>query len=154
MKLDSKKHKRSGSGSYGEYFKLGKGKGVKLLRGRWETKAKALNSRAWRLANKEADLLDIAKDSKVVPKCYGAKIVKSDKQFRVGIVMQHLGNTTLNETGLMDEEHSDVRDILMEALEDVGIIHTDLHGDNIMYYRKKFYAIDFTPFTIKVDKSI
>jgi RIO-like serine/threonine protein kinase len=154
MKLDNKKHKGSGSGSFAEYFKLGKGKGVKLLRGSHRTRASALKSRNWALAHREADLLDAAYCSKVVPKCYGVKLVKYGNHYRVGIVMQHLGHTKLNETNLNLSEGSDIRDLILEALEDVGITHTDLHSENIMVYRGKFYAIDFTPFAIKVDKSI
>lgn len=133
------------SGAFGVYFKLREGKGIKVLEAKFRSQVAAYNSYEFDLAKEEAEILKAAQESGVVPKCYGVRIVRRGNGFHVGILMQHLGNKTLRKLRYNWEKQSDIYDSLNDALEDVGVKHNDLHVDNIMYYRGKYYAIDFSP---------
>jgi tRNA A-37 threonylcarbamoyl transferase component Bud32 len=135
-------------GSFGSYYQLSGAVGVKVLHGvRFTSMKKALASRTYRLAAKEASLLCQAEESGVVPKCYGVTLVKEGNKYGVGILMQHLGTKTLSMSGACE---SVAYDTVNEALREIGIVHDDLHNRNIMVYRGKYYAIDFSPNFVKI----
>lgn len=131
-------------GANGEYVKLSSQIGIKLIHSKlFTTQTKAMKSTAWKLAMGESENLKLAFDSGVVPQSYGVSLVKVGSGFRVGVLMQHLGGTTLDNSEFYDDV--DVYEHLRDKLKEVGIKHFDLHGDNIMVYRGKCYAIDFSP---------
>lgn len=135
------KYETSGGG-YGSYYELSATVGVKVLhRKNFKSMKKALNSRLYREAMKESELLCMAFESGVVPRCYGVTLVKDDEGYGVGILMQHLGNKTLRDKG----DRTEAYDTIQDALEEVGLRHLDLHRGNMMVYRGKYYAIDFSP---------
>lgn len=150
-------------GSFGRYVKLSNSVGIKLIytNGKYEGEnalrklkgfrsvAEAMRSWTWREANMEADILFQAQESGVVPICYGATVVMVGSRYHIGILMQHLGGKPLSETSHYGE--ADVYEYLYEKLEECGVSHGDLHEDNIMVYRGKFYAVDFSPYCVMVE---
>lgn len=131
-------------GAHGIYYKLNNTLGVKIIRSKtFKTVREANKSRAHGRAIRESELLTEALESGVVPRCYGVTLVKVRNGYRVGILMQHLGNKRLAETEHI--ERGDIYEDIHEKLMELGIDHGDLHEDNIMVYRGKFYAIDFSP---------
>lgn len=134
-------------GSYGIYFELSASVGLKVIRTAkdFPTVAKAVSSRTFKRAQKEAELLDLAFETGVVPRCYGITIVKARRGYAVGILMQHLGHQTVEEA-----QESEAYDFITDALAEHGIKHKDLHRNNIMVYRGKFYAVDFDSRFVRV----
>lgn len=145
-----RKRKSTGGGAYGTYYPIGEGKGIKLLNGTdmfmdkdFRTIKEAKASENYVFALDEADLLKKAYRSGVTPKCYGVRIVKlPNGRYVPGVVMQHLGNKTLEK--LPSKEYNNVESEIWETLEEIGIIHQDLHPGNIMKFKGKYYAIDFS----------
>lgn len=135
------------TGVHGAYVKLSNTMGIKVIHSKpFRTQAKAYRSQAYKLAVRESYNLQVAYDSGVVPRCYGIMLVKTKAGYRVGVLMQHLGATPLAKSDFYDSH--EVFDDLTERLKEVGIYHADLHEDNIMVYRGKFYAVDFSPQSI------
>lgn len=132
-------------GEFGDYVQLTRGRGIKLIGREFKTAEDAYCSDNFAEAKEEADLLREAQASKVVPKCYGVRVIRHGKHFRVGILMQHLGKKRVSDMNINEDEFNQIRARLWEKLFDSGIEHNDLHDKNVMFYRKKFYAIDFSP---------
>lgn len=147
------KNTKTPCGAYGTYFRVSRGRGIKILKGSWRSMQGAYNSHQFDMARQEAELLKIAEDSGVTPRCYGVRVVKRGTVYRVGILMQHLGNKTLADLGLPEHQRSDVYDRVNDALIHAGINHCDLHTRNIMFCDGKYYAIDFSPDCIDVMES-
>lgn len=138
-------------GQHGWYVKLSPSVGVKVIKSSiYKSKAKAYKSRAYRLATQESANLQLAFETGVVPRCYGVTIVKVKRGYQVGILMQHLGTLTLSNSEFYDT--FDIYEGICDKLEEVGIYHQDLHEDNVMVYRNKFYAIDFSPLCVTLDE--
>lgn len=147
--LTNEQQNSSISGLHGTYLKLSPSVGVKIIHSpTYRSKSKAYLSRAFRRAREESDTLQYAYETGVVPRCYGAVLVKVKSGFRVGVLMQHLGTLTLSNSEFYDcaAVYYDIKDKLRE----LGIFHNDLHDDNIMVYRGKCYAIDFAPECVTV----
>lgn len=138
----------SGKGAYGRYYKLSSKKGIKLLEDKYITYDDALNGYRIKEAIKEVELLREAKSRyKNIPTCYGIKIIEKQGIFRIGIVMQHLGETTaMDVEGFTDEKKCKLEKDLL----DIGIKHRDLHLGNIMFYKNDYYIIDFTPCNVQI----
>lgn len=148
---DQQDHEYS-AGAHGYYIKLSPSLGVKVIHSPiYRNKTKAYKSFAWREARLEARILDMAFETGIVPRCYGATIVRVKGGYRLGVLMQHLGNKTLGESAHYYDE-SDISVAIHEKLEEIGIYHQDLHEDNIMVYRGKFYAIDFSPNCVTLEE--
>lgn len=139
------KSKSGPKGSYGSYHKLTRTKGVKVLKGSYKSVMDAINSYQMEEAMKERDLLLKVQHSGMTPKCYGVAIVEWGKKFRVGIVMEHLGETRLSDLGLDEDEESDIMAELEDKICNFGINHTDIHSYNVMFKNRKYYVIDFSP---------
>lgn len=143
-------HEEIGGGSYASYFKLNEEVGVKVIDGGYHTEREVKFSQEWKDAKKEARLLTGAYASGVVPYCYGAKIIKRHRRWYAAIVMQHLGDVHIFQVKKLDKMSN--YDKLHDALDKIGYSHCDLHGSNIMVYRGKLYAVDFSPDFITVKK--
>lgn len=136
-------------GSYGDYWKLSETRGIKVLRKDFNTIKQAKNSNSMAEAQLESDFFIKSKKTGVVPECFGTRIVMVGSHFRVGILMEHLGETRLMDYR-GDADHYQVRKQLEQKFIDIGIQRNDLHNENIMVKDGKFYAIDFTPFTVTI----
>lgn len=139
------KKSKTPKGAHGTYFKLTRTRGIKVLKGSFRSLASAYNSYTFDLAKEEAELLVMAEHTGIVPKCYGVRVVRRGHSYRVGILMEHLGNKTLEDMNFNIDKESKIYDNLNETLNLAGIEHSDLHSKNIMFHRGKCYAIDFSP---------
>jgi tRNA A-37 threonylcarbamoyl transferase component Bud32 len=161
LTITKKQIEEAPGGAFGKYVKLSPSLGIKLIYTKGEyyddmrkfkgfrSISKAIQSWTWREANIEADFLFAAQESGVVPRCYGATVVLVGSRYHIGILMQHLGGKAL-----ADHENYDsveVFNYLHDRLEDLGIYHGDLHEDNIMVYRGKYYAVDFSPYFVNME---
>lgn len=150
MKLPVKEH---GSGVSGIYYKLNEKVGVKILEGKpFKTIAGAKRSERMEEAKSEAQNLQDAYETGIVPACFGTGIFRSPGntvEYNVGVVMQHLGSRTLSTLKKVDK--SAVVHQLLDQLEEFGINHEDLHEENIMLFRCKYYVIDFDPCLVSVE---
>lgn len=140
----------SGWGCYGKYYQLSSTKGIKVIQGCFNTIEEVINSDELNQAIQEAVLLKQARARyEYIPKCYGVKIISFGGSYKVGILMQHLTGP-LAEDFCDYEEYDQVRATLTKTLRDKGIVHSDLHGNNVIRYKDKWWVIDFTPSCIKL----
>jgi tRNA A-37 threonylcarbamoyl transferase component Bud32 len=139
----------TGGGHYGNYYQLSATRGIKVLDGEsgdyFSTRKEALRSDFYEEAKEEAKLLRKAYKSGLTPKCYGVRLVKIGSSYAVGIEMEHIRGTTLENACINYSTKTDLERELKDALQENGITHGDLHWANIMYYRGKVKAIDFSP---------
>lgn len=158
--LKIKRKNMTNGGAYGTYYYVGEGKGVKVFNNpdsyethSFSTPGEARDSLAWQDAEMEARYLRIAQPSGVVPKCYGAKVIRTeDGKYAVGIVLEHLGRMTLRRKLPRGHRRQDaIYEKLLKQLGKYGVNHYDLHPENVMWYKGKFYAIDFSHECISVD---
>lgn len=139
----------SGAGCYGSYFILSSSKGMKILREKYDDYEDVMESYALQSAIKEASLLKEARSRyEYIPKCYGVRIIEKDGKYRVGIILQHLDGKLGGQCEHYEER--DVRRELEKQLEKKGITHNDLHSENCIWYKEKWWVIDFTPSSIKI----
>ena len=149
--IDLSKHKATGEGDYGSFYPTSKLRGVKVLVTQYESIADLLASSAMIRAKEEADLLTSAYVTGIVPKCFGVVIVKKSKtRYHAGIQMQLLGTKTLHKVMDDEELRESIKDGLKNTLKGYGFNHKDLHANNVMVYKGKYWAIDFSPDYVKV----
>lgn len=150
-KTINKKNKNVYSGVYGFYYRISKLRGIKVFQDGYESIKLLKESQTYKDAIQEKKLLDqlIKRKSKITPKCYGIKIVLRDNYYHIGIVLRHLGNITLFDRDLHPDKEDEIIDKLNDKLSNYNLIHGDLHNRNVMYYKRKYWAIDFTPVNIK-----
>lgn len=141
------------SGCFGSYHRVGKDMGIKVLEGCFETEADAKNSCNWQDAQEEAYAMRRAQKSGIAPKCYGVYVVRNsdsaEGNYYVGILMQHLGQNLLGhrmDKGIVSGmRQEDIQDEIRKKLLKVGVEHGDLHRENVIYFKRKYYALDFGP---------
>lgn len=91
---------------------------------------------------------------KYVPKSYGVKIFNTKSGYRVGLVMQHVGDTTLkdlrrkrvpylNKKVFLDKTADIIINKLRRKIRHKGQSHNDLHAKNVIYDKGKFWVIDW-----------
>lgn len=141
-----KKSSKSESGCYGEYRQLSRTKGIKILHSNgYYDYTEVINSDTFEAANKEAKLLRKAYVSGITPRCYGVKLILRNNKYYVGILMEHLGTTTLADFDYDYNRCDLIINTLKEKLRNkAGLIHFDLHGNNIMWHKGMYWAIDFS----------
>lgn len=160
-------------GAFGTYFKLTNKYGVKVLSGdnTWLTKERAKKDWAYDEAREECDWIKSAEASGVTPKYARVVYVKykwdSPDMYRIGILMEHMGDDTAYDLGYVDYVESEdeieeqkmdqffaIRDALKKTIEEkTGIYMADLHTKNIVKKGKQWFAIDFTPDLISFDET-
>jgi len=144
----------SEGGCYGSYYKLSKYRGIKLLFKEFQTIEKLKNSIIYKKAKKECKILKTLTKRKCnfTPKCYGLKIIKFDNHYRIGIILKDLGNTSLFNIDKIEsnEKNRMIRNFGKELRQKYKIINKDIHDGNIMFYKGKFWVIDFTPSYCKI----
>jgi|SRR5581483_5141141 len=146
----SKRHCSTGGGNYGSYYQISARRGIKVLDGEggcvFDTQKEATQSDLYDEAKEEARLLRKARrKTNKVPTCYGVRLVKQDGRYAVGIEMEHAKGRMLSEACIDSSIAHKLAEDLENELRVNGISHGDLHWDNIMYYKGKVKAIDFSP---------
>lgn len=138
--VSSKEH--ISTGYFAHYYQISPSKGIKLLHQPFNTYKEAICSKEYQEALKEVDLLNKAKSRfNRVPRCYRVRVILQEV-YRVGIVLQHLGEETVGIGCSIYQLQND----LCRA----GITHKDLHGSNIMRYKGELWVIDFSPEYIEI----
>lgn len=146
------------SGCYGNYYSYSYKKGVKLYHETFLSYREAIKSRSFRDANLEHLYYRMAKQRfSCIPYSYGVQIIMIGYKFYIALFLEHVGKQTLGNVYGDNEANknkmSSVIQKLKKLLEDRGISHTDLHSRNVMYWKGKFYVIDFSPSYIRVTQS-
>ncbi len=142
----------SPDGMFGSYVRAGKKRGIKILYGSYDRLEALKHSDEYKAACKEAALLRLIRHRgfKGVPKCYGVIVICRKRSlgnrpyYNVGIVMQHLGSTRLADAIPSADRDHPIANRLRMKMEKFGIYHGDLHANNIMVYKGRYYAIDFS----------
>lgn len=136
-------------GCYGYYVRYCFYRGIKILHNKFASLEDAEESNLYSDAVQEMNLLKETKRRfALVPHCYGVKIVKIGNSFQIGIILQHLGSITLRDFAYKNDLNVSVDNTVLlkyNQLKAVGITHTDIHGRNIMRFKKKWWIIDFSP---------
>lgn len=145
-------------GSWAEYIQISAKKGIKLFRGRCSSIEELFKSREFEVASNEVKKLK--KSRKLypyIPACYGLKIMRIRDVYKIGIVLQHLGDRRASDnipsyghpqyTNISEKIHNDIWTIQTE-LRRAGINHNDLHTDNVMIFKDRYWPIDFGGVTI------
>lgn len=133
-------------GSNGTYIQLSKKRGIKITMSKYPDKGSAIRSYEFRYVCKEADALRSARARyRYVPKCYGVEIVKIEDYYTIAIVLQHIGTQTLLEKLTKEEDinEDEIIQYVYKELRKRGIVHWDVHAKNIMFYKGRYWAIDF-----------
>lgn len=135
------------SGCNGTYLKLSEKVGIKMSNSSERSQNTTFFQMMNRSANREARRMRMVRRYfGLVPRCYGVVVFKDlNERWRTGILMQHLGNTTLWDIR-KDEEHEEqcvIRERIEDALRKRRISHGDLHSKNIMRWKGQFWPIDF-----------
>lgn len=141
-----------GEGCFGAYYQISKRRGVKVFfDDSYSTIEEAINSREYKKAVKESNILQTLtkRGSDFTPKSYGVKIIKKDGFYRIALVMQHLGTTDICDRDLDKKKENKIIKSLRKKLRELKFNHTDLHTNNVMWFRKKYWAIDFSSGLIK-----
>jgi len=139
----------SGNGSFGIYMRISNSKGIKLLYYEFETMKSALDSLYFKEAIEEARLLEEGKRRySNIPTCYGVRIIWYERRYRIGIVMQYLEGTVVQN---IPDFTIEMRNVIKEELKNKGIFHRDLHHENIIFADGKYWVIDFTPSNISIE---
>ena len=97
---------------------------------------------------KEIIITKIASDSEISPKVFDSCTVKLDGKLMYGLVFEYLDNAKtldyiLNDKKLNKRIVSEIK-ILLDVMYNNGIIHNDLHGENVLFNKSgRPYLIDF-----------
>lgn len=84
---------------------------------------------------------EVRKCFRLVPRCYGTLVFKdSENRYRMGILMQHIGETSLWKLPI---NHSEIYENVQKSLNKRNFAHGDLHSKNIMHFKGKFWPIDY-----------
>jgi len=151
--LLNKKTPKNG-GFYGEYYEIGNGAGIKVIREAFIDISKLHKSINWEEARRELELLEIAKCSKLTPK--PLKILEvniCNYTWHSAILMEHVKGIKLRDyTKIDDTKKRIICDSLqLVLLERTNLWHRDLSDNNVIvtrdFFRRKmsFKIIDFTP---------
>ena|SRR5688572_18326928 len=128
-------------GGNGVYIQLSKKRGIKILRAEYETleELKEYN-RIENVLNEARAMKQAKRLFPYIPDCYGVKMLKIGDYYNVGIIIQHLGNKCI---GDITEEYLPIVWKLEDDFRKLGICHNDIHSHNVMYFRHKYWVIDF-----------
>jgi tRNA A-37 threonylcarbamoyl transferase component Bud32 len=134
-------------GSYGSYFHLGDNLGIKLYHRNEYVYKKAddsiyLETYLYEAKKEYNNIISARRRYPLIPKTYGIRILKIKGEMRVGILLQHLSNKTLSKQYIEGGISAMITKI-ENKLKTLGILHTDIHGDNVMFYKGLYYIIDF-----------
>jgi tRNA A-37 threonylcarbamoyl transferase component Bud32 len=131
-------------GSFGVYVQISSKLGIKIVGG--TSVEKHFKEYLKEAIHEARNLREARKRVSFVPRCYGVQSFKIDGKSRIGILMQHLGKKRLENMNINNDY--DVRHCLKNRLLKVNILHDDLHNANVMFYKGRYYVIDFGQVTI------
>jgi hypothetical protein len=153
----AKRNHKGPEGQYGFYIKLNSRFGIKFV-SYADTKEDAMQGVLYEKAKEEVELLrEVSDRCDFVPKCYGLVVVEFDGSWRCGIVMQHLGEKTawhVYKSSRLEYKVNNLVYKIKNKLSMVGVINHDVHGANLMRYKRKWWSIDYTPNFIELKKYI
>ncbi len=133
--------KRAPNGSNGVYIQLSSKRGVKILRYEHPSIDSIIQCNIHKLVYEEARTMKRAKQLyPYIPECYGVKMFKIYNFYTMGIIIQHLGNKRISD--VTDDCYPTI-ERLEKELYAFGICHNDIHSNNIMYFKNKYWVIDF-----------
>lgn len=142
-------------GAFSSYYKYNDTQGIKVIYSTgYKTIKQLRKSKYWRLATLENTLLKkCGQRYKNIPKTYGVFPIRVNNKFYPGIVMQHIKGYTLDKSCMTEEEKWKLKNDLLNSLKRKGIIHHDLHYNNVMVCSDThtYYVIDFTVGLITLD---
>jgi predicted Ser/Thr protein kinase len=164
-----KKKQSDANGKVGQYIRLTKKIGVKLVGFNGcisqEKLEKSLN---WLKAVEEANWLKLVNSINLSPKCYGVHPVKFKGKFFAGVFMDHIDGGSLNdftENGVFNmgskvylnskgfiskKGKLPIIKFLKDKLDSIKVNHKDIHGENVLIDKNnKVWLIDFSPDYIK-----
>jgi tRNA A-37 threonylcarbamoyl transferase component Bud32 len=135
------------SGVYGKYVPISNTRGVKILKAKFSSLKRLYRSEKYYRATEEVNMLKVlnARNCDFVPKCYGLRIIQVGKNYHIGILLQHLGNVQLNDLRLENGRDERIWNRIEKQIEKFGFSHSDIHTSNIMFYKNKYWLIDFSP---------
>jgi len=145
-------HKKAGA--FGDYFYLGNGVGVKVIRGEgFKTVAKLKKSKPWKDAEYELSMLKFAEPSGITPKPFRLKAIRTGRLYYPGIFMEHIRARRWVDCKNVDDRRFEGKGIysyVHDKMTAHGISHSDLHNCNILLKVskneiKKVFVIDFGP---------
>jgi tRNA A-37 threonylcarbamoyl transferase component Bud32 len=139
--------KRAPRGGNGIYIQLSSKRGIKILRHcEYKSFEELIRYDAMRSMYQEAAVMKRAKVLyPYIPNCYGVRMLKVDSFYTIGIIIQHLGNKRI---GDVLENYPSIIVDLERTFWKLGINHHDMHANNVMYFRGKYWVIDFGYVTI------
>lgn len=148
MKLNAKEitnDSQKGGSAY--YVQLTKTKGVKVIKSCFLTKEILISSYQYESILKEKEIYDDLHSCgcDFIPKCYGTAILKSKLGFQIGLVLQHLGNVSLNDLNMTYAQWKDIAIEFEEKLFKFGYDNRDVHNDNILLFEGRYWLIDLEP---------
>jgi len=151
-----------GSGHYGEYYYMGKGLGLKVLRECYNSREGLLRSNGWELAKKEVELLRLAKKSDLTPIPFKILPVEvSNEYWSPAILMEHIQGTLLVNYNKWEEHIKDsfCTALQIVLLERTGLFHKDCAQHNVIVRKTRqgdvlFKMLDFTPDHVQWESNI
>lgn len=135
-------------GSYGIYVKLTDKMGIKFVDYHFNKAKDRYYKEKLKEAYIEANNQKKARKLfKFIPKCYGVRVLKTGNTLKIGILMQHIGNDTLERLSNLgtvpQKRRYQITENIIRGMQKRGISHDDIHAKNIMLYKGNYYAIDF-----------
>ena len=133
--------RRAPRGGNGIYIQLSKKRGIKILRYEYESYEEIIRYNSHIKVYEEARAMKMAKRLyPYIPECYGVKLFKINGFYTIGILLQHLGDVRIGD--IMDDPCDTCLELERELYE-LGIQHNDVHSHNVMYFKQKYWVIDF-----------
>lgn len=143
------KNKPISSGFYGRYYQLSSKRGIKINYAEFDNTDDPNFSALLNIIKKDATNLKIArKRFRFVPKFYAIRILTINGKIRIGIEMQHLGNKTASSAKISYDHDS-----IYSTLKKRGIVHTDIHAANLMWYKNRIWVIDLDSSHVTIHKN-
>lgn len=144
--------RRIGRGDFGTYFRLGKYVGVKLVRVA-ELYRGTVTHLKYQTVLGEYERQLHAYKAGLAPKPHAMVVVRHKGRRYLGITMRFMANGTLAQAypeAYKDNDHPNydvvraIRGNLRSRLQaETGIYHGDLHENNVVRGKRRWYAIDF-----------
>lgn len=163
--LTIKNSKADAAGKIGQYIRINKGVGVKVVGFKGCQSVKSLlKSKNWKKAEDEAKFLKIVGDAGLSPLSYGVHPVKFKGRYFAGIFMDHIDSDSLNnitpsgvftngtkvyvdKNGYLTDKDNGlpIMKYLKTNLSKIGIYHSDIHGENVLIdQNNRVWLIDFS----------
>lgn len=141
------------SGCSGRYIQLTKRIGIKVYYCDYETRESAIKYGVKEAAHEAKMARKIRKIYHNVPRCFGVKILKIEDKWHVGILLQHLGDERISDVKEKIDPYR-VVDSIRSQFDRRKIYHSDLHHNNVMYFKGKFWVIDLLSVEINHKRSV